>query len=47
MENQKIHGDHVLAYVTEHVVEVDTIDDFDYLEYMVASNSQLYDRLFG
>jgi N-acylneuraminate cytidylyltransferase len=47
MENQKIHGDHVLAYVTEHVVEVDTIDDFDYLEYMVASNSLLYDRLFG
>lgn len=47
MENQKIHGDHVLSYVTEHVVEVDTIDDFDYLEYKVASNSLLYDRLFG
>jgi CMP-N,N'-diacetyllegionaminic acid synthase len=46
MENHKIHGDQVLAYVTEHVVEVDTIDDFDYLEYKVASNSLLFDRLF-
>lgn len=46
MKNQKIHGDRVLAYVTECVVEVDTTDDFDYLEYKVASDSLLFDRLF-
>lgn len=46
MENRKIHGDKVLAYISEYVVEVDDTNDFDYLEYQVASNQHLFDRLF-
>ncbi len=46
-KNQKIHGNHVIAYLTPYVVEVDTEDDFTYLEYQVASNPSLVNRLFG
>ena len=46
-KNHKIHGDKVLAYISEYVVEVDDTTDFDYLEYQIASNKLLYDRLFS
>ena len=45
-ENQKLHGNCVLAYISESAVEVDTINDFAYLEYKVASNPSLVNRLF-
>ena len=46
IENNKLHGDHVIAFVTPHVVEVDTVDDFDYLEYQVAKKSAIVRNLF-
>lgn len=45
-ENQKLHGNCVLAYISESAIEVDTINDFAYLEYKVASNPSLVNRLF-
>jgi N-acylneuraminate cytidylyltransferase len=33
IDNQKIHGDKVMAFVTEPVTEVDTPEDFELLEY--------------
>jgi len=47
MENEKIHGDQVIAYITPYVVEVDTLADFDYLEYQVAKEPMIVNKLFG
>ena len=47
LENNIIHGDQVIAYVTPRVYESDTIEDFNYLEYQVAKNPSLVKRLFG
>jgi N-acylneuraminate cytidylyltransferase len=46
IENKKLHGDHVIAFVTPCVVEVDTIDDFDYLEYIAAKDRSIVNTLF-
>ena len=46
IENNKLHGDHVMAFVTPRVAEVDTIDDFDYLEYLVAKGPMIVNKLF-
>lgn len=47
IENKKLHGDHVLAFVTPHVIEIDTAEDFDYLEYQVVKNPTIINKLFG
>ena len=47
IENNKLHGDRVIAFVTPRVVEVDTPDDFDYLEYQMAKNPVIVKKLFG
>lgn len=47
IKNKKIHGDHVLAYITPYVSEVDTYEDFAYLEYHVAADPSLVNKLFG
>jgi len=46
MEHQKLHGDRVLGYVTPHITEVDTQDDFDYLEYQVKQNPECVRKIF-
>lgn len=46
MENKKIHGDKVIAYIIPQVFEVDTLEDFDYLEYQVTKCPILVNRLF-
>ena len=47
LENRKIYGDRVIAFVTPRVFETDTPEDFDYLEYQVTKNPMLVKRLFG
>lgn len=47
MENQKIHGNHVLAFITPYIGEADTFEDFAYLEYQTEKNPMLIKRLFG
>ena len=46
IENKRLLGDRVLAYVTPRIAEVDTFEDFDYLEYQVTMNPRLASRLF-
>ena len=46
IENKKLHGDHVIAFVTPYVVEVDTADDFVYLEYLVSKDPAIVNALF-
>lgn len=47
LENKKILGDRVIAYVTARIVEIDKLEDFDYLEYQVEKTPALIDRFFG
>lgn len=46
IENNKLHGDHVVAFITPRVVEVDTAVDFDYLEYMAEKEPTTVNSLF-
>ncbi len=46
LDNHKIHGDRVIAYVTPQVFETDTIEYFDYLQYQVGRDPALVKKLF-
>lgn len=46
-ESRLLHGDYVMPFVTPMVAEVDTEDDFDFLEYQLTRESTLSTRLFG
>ena len=41
-----LYGDRVIPFMTEPVVEVDTADDLEYLEYQVGRNPWIADLLF-
>lgn len=43
----KIHGDHVVAFVTPLALEVDNEEDFRILERCAEDNDQLIERLFS
>lgn len=45
--NGLIHGDWVMPFVTPSVIEVDTIDDFVYLEFLLDRNRAFFDKLFA
>lgn len=47
MESKKLHGDHVLAYITPYISEIDTEEDFEYIEYQAASNPSIISNIFG
>ncbi|MBU1086369.1 MAG: acylneuraminate cytidylyltransferase family protein [Candidatus Omnitrophica bacterium] len=46
LEHEKIHGDKVIAYITPRAYEVDTPEDFEYLEYLINKNPMLVKNLF-
>jgi CMP-N-acetylneuraminic acid synthetase len=46
MENQEIHGKKILPFITEPAYEVDSIDDFEYLEYLASKSQELIKKLF-
>ena len=41
-----MHGDHVMSFITPPVVEVDTIDDFDHLEFQISRMPGVLQKLF-
>lgn len=41
-----IHGDKILPFITDTAFEVDTIEDFEYLEYLASKSPQLTKKLF-
>jgi len=50
LENRRIHGDRVLAYIIPPIGpigEFNTLEDFAYLEYLVAKDPTIVKRLFG
>jgi CMP-N,N'-diacetyllegionaminic acid synthase len=46
-QSRLLHGDHVMPFVTPTVAEVDTEDDFDFLEYQITREPTLSTCLFG
>ena len=42
----KVHGNKVLAFITEHSLDVDSEEDFKHLENQVASDPEMVNRLF-
>jgi len=47
MNNRKLHGDRVVAYVTERSYEIDEESDLELLEYVIQKNPRLVERLFS
>jgi CMP-N,N'-diacetyllegionaminic acid synthase len=41
-----MHGDYVMPFTTPSVVEVDTLDDFDLLEFQISRNPGVLQKLF-
>jgi CMP-N-acetylneuraminic acid synthetase len=46
-EKKMIHGKKVLAFETPVTVEIDTEDDFDYIEFQLSRNMKVKQNLFG
>ena len=44
--NGLIHGDWVMPFITPTVIEVDTLDDFVHLEFLLDRNRAFFDKLF-
>jgi CMP-N-acetylneuraminic acid synthetase len=38
LKEKRIHGDKVMAYVTPPVVDIDSLEDFKYLEFQQLAN---------
>ncbi|MBF0380657.1 MAG: acylneuraminate cytidylyltransferase family protein [Magnetococcales bacterium] len=45
-KNRMLHGDRVLPFITPTVVEVDTMDDFNHLEFLSKNNPEFIHALF-
>jgi CMP-N,N'-diacetyllegionaminic acid synthase len=46
MKMKLLHGDRVIPFLTSRATEVDSIEDFDYLEYLLTKNSSIYRSIF-
>ena len=46
LENNLLHGNQVMGYVTDFAIEVDTIDDFAFLEWQINKNDEIIKNLF-
>jgi len=46
IENEKIFGNRVIAYITPWITDIDTMKDFEYLEYQAAKDHTIVSRLF-
>lgn len=47
LENHLLHGNRVMGYVTDFAIEVDTIDDFEFLEWRINKSDEIIKKLFG
>ena len=46
LKNHLLHGNRVMSYVTDFAIEVDTIDDFEFLEWQINKNDEIIKKLF-
>ena len=47
LNENKLHGDKILAFQTPVVTEVDSVEDLEYLEWQITKNPQLLKTVFG
>ena len=47
LNNNHIHGEKVLPFITESTQELDIESDFSYLEHLVKESNEIYEKLFG
>lgn len=45
-ENKKLHGKKILPFVTDPSYEVDSMEDFEYLEYLASNSQEIFKKLF-
>ena len=46
-ESGSLHGSHVMPFITPSVTEVDTEDDFRYMEYQIEKSPKIIHKLFN
>ena len=46
LENHLLHGNRVMGYITDFAIEVDTIDDFEFLQWKIDKNDEIIKKLF-
>jgi CMP-N,N'-diacetyllegionaminic acid synthase len=46
LKNNHLHGNQVMAFITPMITEIDTKEDFKYVEFEVSQNMDLTNRLF-
>ena len=46
LKNQLLHGNQVMSFVTDYTIEVDTKDDFEYLEWQINKKNKIMKKLF-
>jgi N-acylneuraminate cytidylyltransferase len=46
LNEKKLFGNRSLAFITEYTSEVDTIEDFEFIEYQIQKKEEIYKELF-
>ena len=47
LDNNLLHGNRVMGFVTNVTTEIDTIEDFEFIEWQINKNDDLLNKLFG
>ena len=47
LKNNEMHGKKILPFITKPAYELDSIEDFDYLEYLAANSQGIISKLFN
>ena len=47
VESRKLHGDKVLAFITERSYEIDDVSDIEFLEFILTKKQAMVDELFN
>jgi len=46
LENNLLHGNRVMGYITDFTIEVDVEEDFEFLEWQINKNKKLVTTIF-
>jgi len=46
LKNELLHGNKVLSYITDFAIEIDTIEDFEFLEWQMNKDNKIINKLF-
>jgi|TARA_B100001971_G_C18018588_1_gene446177 N-acylneuraminate cytidylyltransferase len=46
LSNNKLHGNRVMPFITPRSYEIDSEEDFEFLEWQISNNIDLHNKLF-